>query len=67
MRLQMEKVNPDGVMSSSYLSDRFPTVLTKMSPTKDIVRLFFNEIALFLLIINKKCDSLRQLAMKVQI
>ena len=32
MRLQIAKVNPDGVMSSSYLVDMFPTVLTKMSP-----------------------------------
>ena len=28
----MVKVNPDGVMSNSYLSDKFPTVLTNISP-----------------------------------
>ena len=32
MILQIEKVNPEGVKSISYLSDKFPTVLTKMSP-----------------------------------
>ena len=30
--LQIEKVNPEGVMSNSYLSDKFPTLLLKMSP-----------------------------------
>ena len=31
MMLQIEKVNPAGVKDRSYLSERFPTVLTKMS------------------------------------
>ena len=31
MMLQIEKVKPAGVKDKSYLSERFPTVLTKMS------------------------------------
>lgn len=31
MILQIEKVNPAGVNDKSYVSERFPTVLTKMS------------------------------------
>ena len=31
MMLQIEKVKPAGVKDRSYLSERFPTVLTKMS------------------------------------
>ena len=31
MILQIEKVKPAGVKDRSYLSERFPTVLTKMS------------------------------------
>ena len=31
MTLQIKNVNPEGVISKSYLSDKLPTVLTKMS------------------------------------
>ena len=41
MMLQIEKVNPAGVKDRSYLSERFPTVLTKMSlePGRKILNL----------------------------
>jgi len=35
MMLQIEKVKPAGVKDRSYLSERFPTVLTKMSLEPD--------------------------------
>ena len=42
MMLQIEKVKPAGVKDKSYLSERFPTVLTKMSlePERKILNLF---------------------------
>ena len=41
MMLQIEKVKPAGVKDKSYLSERFPTVLTKMSlePERKILNL----------------------------